>query len=159
MAVNTGSFLKGLYNTIKSLGEKSVSSDAVMIIEGYEDISLLIKQFPWPTLTPQGEIEIPTPLGGGFWQPQQIKTHQQGAISIAETRDGKIAKFLNELNGTNGGLFNAKMYEGTPDNYTRLVRIYACFIQMDNPDRDHENRSQITVYSGSLFFHYFGDDE
>lgn len=159
MSVNSGSFLKGMYNSIKALGDKAVASDAVMIIEGYEGISLLFKQFPWPVLTPQGEIEVATPLGGGLWQPQQVKVHQQGAVTIAETVDGKVAAFLNELNLRNGGRFNAKMYEGTPDGYTRLVRIYDAFLQIDNPDRDHENRSQILTYSGTIFFHYFGDDE
>jgi hypothetical protein len=158
-SVKSGDFLKGMYNSIKKLGNKAVSSDSVMIIDGFEDISLLIKQFPWPTLTPQGEIEVPTPLGGGLWQPQQVKVNQQGAIMIAETEDGIVADFLNELNANQGGIFDAKMYEGTPDEHTRLVRIQDCFFQMDNPDRDHENRSQILAYSGTLFFHYFGDDE
>jgi len=158
-SVKSGNFLKQMYNSIKKLGSKAVSSDAVMIIEGHEDISLLIKQFPWPTLTPQGEIEVPTPLGGALWQPQQVKVNQQGAVMIGETQDGQIAEFLNELNTTNGGIFDAKMYEGTPDDYTRKILIKDCFFQMDNPDRDHENRSQILAYSGTLFFHYFGDDE
>jgi hypothetical protein len=27
----------------------------------------------------------------------------------------------------------------------------------DNPDRDWENRSQVTMVSGTLNFHYFGE--
>lgn len=157
MAVNTGAYLKRIYNNVKKLGDKSVSSDAVMIIDGFEDLSLLVKQFPWPVLTPQGEIEVPTPLGGAFFIPQQLDVHQQGAITIHETRDGAVAKMLEQIN-VNGGTFNATCYEGLPEDHTRRVPIYDCFMQIDKPDRDHENRGALTEYTGTLFYHFFGDD-
>jgi hypothetical protein len=99
------------------------------------------------------------PLGAARWQPQQIKINQQGQVTFMETQKGHIAKFLEEINVKNGGRFNAKVYEGDNINYTRMARIVDCFLVMDNPDRDWENRSQILTLSGTLFFHYFGSDE
>lgn len=155
--VKTGAYLKGLFNSTAALGDKVIVSDAYFEIEGYENIGLLIKQFPWPQLSPAGEIAIPMPCGGERWQPQQIKANQQGAVSLMETRAGHIKAFMEEIIANNGGRFNAKVYEGTPDDYARVCSIRDCFIQLDNPDRDWEQRSSIMTVSGTLFFHYFGD--
>lgn len=158
MTVSTGAALKSLFNSTTALGDKAVSSDATFEIKGAEDISLLIKQFPWPELTVGGEIEVPMPLGSMMYQPQQAKTAQQGQISFMETVDGHIAQFLERIVAS-GGKFNATVYEGTPDNYKRKCDIFQCFFQGDNPDRDWENRQQILLVSGSLFFHFFGSSE
>ncbi|ABO60613.1 hypothetical protein LA345_39000 (plasmid) [Burkholderia vietnamiensis] len=158
MTVSTGAYLQQHYNQIKSLGDKSVSSDAQFVIEGFEDLRLLTKQFPWPTLTSAGEIEIAGPLGMTQFQPQQVKIAQQGQMQFYETRRGDMQAFLEKIIAS-GGRFNAKVYEGTMDKYQRACNIVDCFLQLDNPDRDWENRSQVTTISGTLFFHYFGDHE
>lgn len=156
MTVKTGNYLKGLFASTAALSDKVISSDAMFVIEGYENISLLIKQFPWPELSPAGEIEVPMPLGAARWQPQQVKINQQGGITFMETVQGHIQEFLEKVL-TTGGRFNAKVYEGTPDSFSRVCEIRDCFVQLDNPDRDFENRSQIMLVSGTLFFHYFGN--
>jgi len=56
-----------------------------------------------------------------------------------------------------GATFNAKIYEGTPEKFLRAKRIVDAFIQLDDPDRDWENRSQPLIFNGTLFFHYFGE--
>lgn len=156
MTVSSGGYLNTLYKTTKALGDKAISSDATFEIEGHEDITLLIKQFPWPTLSPAGEIEIPGPLGMAYWQPQQLKVNQQGQVSIFETVLGHAQNLFENLIGK-GGRFNAKVYEGTPDNYTRVCEIKDCFLVLDNPDRDYENRGQPLMISGNLFFHFYGN--
>lgn len=156
MTVSSRQFLKSLYSSTRALGDKVVSSDAFFEIEGHEDLGLLIKQFPWPELSPGGEIEVPLPMGAAGWQPQQLKINQQGQITLMETRQGHIARFLEEIAAA-GGRFNAKVYEGTPQAYSRRLRIVDAFIQLDNPDRDWENRAQIMLVSGTLFFHHFGE--
>lgn len=158
MTVSNPGYMKGIFNGAVALGDKAISSDATFVIEGHESLSLLIKQFPWPELTPAGEIEVPLPMGGAMWQPQQLKFNQQGSVTLMETRKGHIRKLMEDLI-RQGAKFNAKVYEGTPDNYTRMERIVQCFLQLDNPDRDWENRAQILLVSGTLFFHYFGDGE
>ena len=157
MTVSNASYLKGFYDQTKVLGEKVISSDFALEIEGFESTWLLCKQAPWPTLSSAGEIEISTPLGATMWQAQQIKVAQQGQVSFEETTAGSIdAMLLGIL--TNGGTFNATVYEGTPDKYLKAKKLVDCFLILDNPDRDWENRSQVLIFSGTLFFHYFGED-
>lgn len=156
MTVSAAVILKGSYNAQRLLGDKALASDATLVPEGFEQMALLIKQFPWPILTSQGEIEVPMPMGAAAWQPAQVKINQQGAIQIMETVGGQAHDFAETL-CANGGRFQASVYEGTPDRFTRGFKLIDCFLQMDNPDRDFESRQQILLVSGTLFFHYFGD--
>lgn len=155
---STAKYLKSLFNATAALGDKVVSSDATFEIVGYEHLTLLVKQFPYPELSTAGEIEVPMPLGSARWQAQQLKPNQQGQITFMETIQGHIGQFLEEI-VDQGGIFDAYVYEGTPENYTRKEAIHSCFVQLDNPDRDFENRSQIMTISGTLFFHYFGKEK
>lgn len=155
MTVSSSAYLNTLFKSTVALGDKAVSSDATFEIEGHEDITLLIKQFPWPELSVGGEIEVPLPMGSMMFQAQQLKTAQQGQVSIYETVSGHAQNLFENLIAK-GGYFDAKVYEGTPDNYTRVAEIKRCFMVLDNPDRDWENRSQVLMISGTLFFHYFG---
>lgn len=157
MTVSNAAYLKSFYDTTKALGAKVVSSDFTFEIEGFENNFLLCKQAPWPELSPAGEIEVASPLGATMWQAQQLKIAHQGPVSFMETVAGNIDKMLIDLI-SRGGTFNAKIYEGTPSKYLRAKRIVDCFMQLDNPDRDWENRSQILLFSGTLFFHYLGED-
>ena len=156
MTVSSKEFLLGSYNASRLLGDKAIVSDAVMVIEGFETLSLLIKQFPMPFLSTEGEIEVPTPLGAKMWQPQQLGVAKQGPISIMETVGGQAHKFCEEV-AARGGKFEATMYEGTPERFHRACKIRDAFIQLDNPDRDWESRAQILLVSGTVFFHYFGE--
>lgn len=157
MTVTSGAFLRGVFNQTAALGDKIISSDAYFEIEGAEDLGLLIKQFPWPLLSPTGEIEVPMPMGGVRWQPQQVKINQQGSVALMETVNGHLAAFLERILVTTGARFNATVYEGSPQRFSRRAELHDCFLQLDNPDRDWENRSQIMTISGTLFFHYFGN--
>lgn len=156
MSVSSAEYLKGLYNSARALGNKSISSDAYLEIEGHEGIGLLTRQFPFPTLSTAGEIEIPSAMGATMWEPQQLKVAQQGQMAFTETIKGHIALFLEAMT-KNGGIFQAKVYEGTPDKFHRAYELRDCFFQADNPDRDWENRSQVTTISGTMFFHFFGE--
>ncbi len=156
MTVSTGAFLHQQYNLVKALGDKSVSSDAMFVIDGFEHLRLLCKQFPWPTLTPGGEIAIANPMGAESWQPQQVKLNQQGSVAFYETVRGDMHNFIEAIIAV-GGRFDAKIYEGSTERFHRAVQIRDAFFQFDNPDRDWENRSQVTTISGTIFFHYFGE--
>jgi hypothetical protein len=156
MTVSAAEFLKGSYNAQRLLGDKAIASDAIMVIDGFEQLQLLTKQFPWPELSTVGEIEVPGPLGSASWQPGQLKTAQQGAISFMETVGGQVHNFCDAVNAR-GGRFQATVYEGTPERFYRGCKLVDCFVQLDNPDRDMESRQQILLVTGTLFFHYFGD--
>ncbi|WP_292992623.1 hypothetical protein [Nitrosomonas sp.] len=156
MTVSNTAYLHGFYNVSKALGAKVISSDFTMEIEGFEQNYLLCKQAPWAQVSPAGEIEVPGPIGSASWQPQQIRVNHQGQIALEETVAGSIDNMLINII-TRGGRFNAKMYEGTPQKFLRAKRYEDCFIQMDDADRDWENRSQILMFTGTMFFHYFGE--
>lgn len=156
MTVSNLAYLKEVFDATVALGDKIVSSDAMIVIEGYESLSLLIKQFPWPILSPQGEIEVAGPMGTKTLQPQQVGTAMQGPISFFETKKGHIQNMIEQVINS-GGLFDARIYEGTPENHSRSARIKRCFFQLDNPDRDFENRSQLMMISGTMSYHYHGE--
>ena len=156
MSVQTAAVLIGYYNAARLLGDKSVSSDATLVIDGYEELSLLIKQFPWPVVGVLGEIEVPGPMGLQSWQPQALKTAFQGPLTLSETVSGSVATFLSKV-AAGGAIFQATAYEGTPDAFHYAWRLRNGFFVPDAPDRDWENRSQITSISGTYFFHFFGE--
>lgn len=156
MTTSTGAFLAQSYGLVKALGDKSVSSDAMFVISGFEHLRLLAKQFPWPLLSPGGEIEFATPMGGTAGQPQQLKTFQQGQVTFYETVRGDIEAFIESVTAQ-GCKFSASVYEGTLEKHHRGVKIVDAWFQFDNPDRDWENRGQATTVSGTLFYHYFGE--
>lgn len=158
MTVNATEYLKTQYLTTRAMGDKAVASDATFVIAGQEPLHLLTKQFPYPEITVGGEIEVPTPMGAASWQPQQLKVHQQGQLAFMETVSGHIAKFMEQVvQGPGFGRFDAIVYEGTPDRFSRGYKLRDCFWVADNPDRDWENRSQILMITGTLFFHFFGE--
>lgn len=154
--VKSNAYMKQMYAQTVSMGDKAISSDAFFEIQGEEPLGMLIKQFPWPTTTVAGEIAIPTPNGGEMWQPQNLKVNMQGAVTFMETESGHVQAFFERIISV-GGRFNAKVYEGTPEDFTRFVSIRNCFVQVDPTDRDWENRAQILQITGTLFFHYFGN--
>lgn len=156
MSINNPAYLKNFHSVAKALGDKIISSDFTLEIDGYEQNYLLCKQAPWPELSVGGEIEVPMPLGGMTWQAQQAKTNQQGPISFYETVAGPIDNMLMNLI-TTGGIFNATVYEGTPQRFLKAKRLEHCFIQMESPDRDWENRAQVLLYTGTIFYHYYGE--
>lgn len=88
---------------------------------------------------------------------QQVKINQQGQITLMETKAGHVSRMMLNLIRS-GGKFNTKVYEGTPSHFSAAKPIYDCFIQLDNPDRDWENRSQALNILGTLFFHYFSEE-
>lgn len=156
MTVSAAEFLKGSYNAQRLLGDKAIASDAIMVIDGFEQLQLLTKQFPWPELSTFGEIEVPGPLGSASWQPAQLKIAQQGAISFMETVGGQVHDFCEKV-AARGGRFQATVYEGTPERFHRGCKLVDAFVQLDNPDRDMESRQQVLLVTGTIFFHYFGD--
>lgn len=155
MALSSNDYMRGIYTAKAAIGAPSINSDATFEIEGFEDLLLNAKQFPWPVVGSAGEIEVPLPMGGAYWEQQQLKTNQQGPLTFTETVTGAVMRFLAEVAGQ-GGKFNARVYEGTPDRFVRGYRLVGCFFVPDVGDRDWENRAQVTQIAGTLFYNYFG---
>ena len=156
MTVSSKAYLKEVFDQTMALGDKIVSSDFTVVIEGFEGMSVLFKQFPMPVMSSGGEIEVTGPMGTKTWQPQQINTALQGAVSVMETKQNDVRK-MNDAILASGGRFEARVYEGTQEDNTGSCRIKKAFFVWDQQDRDAENRSQVVLQSGTVFFHYHGE--
>lgn len=156
MAVSTGSVLQSMSNRTLQQGYKLINSDFALEIKGFEHTHYLAKQAPWAVVTPGSEIEVPMPNGQKHWQPAQGKGHQQGAISLLETESGHIEDLLQKLL-VNGGRFDCKVYQGTPEKYSYYKVYTDCFMVLEPVDRDFENNTQVLMYAGTMFYHYYGE--
>lgn len=155
--ISNAAYLKDIFDQTMALGDKAISSDFTVVIEGHEGVSVLFKQFPTPILSSKGEIEVPGPMGTITFQPQQVGTGLQGPVAMHETKKSHVRK-MNDAILANGGRFNARVYEGTPENNTGSYRIKKAFFVWDQPDRDSENRTQVVTLSGTVFYHYHGEE-
>lgn len=156
MAISAPHEMKRTFEQLQGIGAKAKSSDATLIIHGYEQYALLVKQFPWPVATTGGEIESFGPCGLKVVQPQHPETYQQGPVAIYETEKGHADEFLVDLLKS-GATFEAEVIEGTPDKPGRRKRIYQAFIKVDAAERDWENTTQTLILNGTLHYHYFAD--
>ena len=156
MSVSSMSVLSRTFQNTNDLGAKAVQADATLVIDGYEDMVLLFKQFPWPVATVGGVIEYFGPLGQKMGQPSQNKTMQEGPVSIYETRTNRAGEFLKQLIA-DGGEFNGTVYAGRPDDYTRKEDIKKAMLVVDTPDRDWENDMQVLMLAGTMTFHWFAN--
>jgi hypothetical protein len=157
MAVSNAGMLKGIHDDMAAIAAKAVSSDFTAVIKGFEQYQLLTNKAPWAVLTPGEPMEIPGPMGTASWQPSQVKTHMQGAMSFLETENGMVDNMLIALLAS-GGQFEMTLYEGTPDKFSRGKKYRKCTFVAEPLDRDWESRSQPMIVEGTLFFHYFGED-
>lgn len=157
MTISSQNTLRALWYAKNAVGAPSINSDATLQIEGFENLLLQTKQFPWPVIGTSGEIEQPGPLGTTSVIPQQLKIAQSGAITFTETVTGAVMAFMSQVS-TRGGVFNANVFEGTPERFVRGYRLRGCFFVPDQADRDWENKAQVTLISGTLHFHFFGEE-
>ena len=160
MTVSSSAILKGHYDQVRAQGDTVVTADFALEIVGHEGLWLRAHQCPWPVLSPEGEIEIPAPLGTRLFQPQQANYAFQGPVSFLEVRSGAAEAMLVSMieNSADGSAtFDAKIYEGTPQRYLRYKPIYNAFIQVDPVDRDWESRGEGLRLAGTMFYHYFGE--
>lgn len=156
MTVSSMAVLSRTFQNTNDIGPKAVQADATLVIDGYEDMVLLFKQFPWPVATAGAVIEYFGPLGQKMGQSSQNKTMQEGPVSIYETRANHAGEFLKRLIA-DGGEFNGTVYAGRPDDYTRKEDLKKCMLIIDTPDRDWENDSQVLMLSGTMTFHWFAN--
>ena len=157
MTINTADYHQNNFRLTLALGDKLNSGDASFAPIGFEGLYLLVKQFPHPILSGGAEVEVPMAGGGVYFEQQPIKTSFQGPVSFLETVAGSITQFARDVM-SGGGYFDARVYEGTPLRHTRSYLLERCFFQLDAPDRDWENRGQVLMLTGTLFYNYFGND-
>lgn len=151
-----------IYQKTKALGEVAIASEFTLVLDDAPDLMYLVKQFPVPTgITPEDMIEVPM-VGGMKGSTAQMDRYDvRGTIAFKETVDGKVRKFLENLQSgertvANRPRFNGTVYLGTPEDHTQKWRIHdACLFGFDPFDADTENRSSLAVYQGQIFYMYF----
>lgn len=152
---STVAFLKAQYEAHRGLGDRSIQSDAIMVIDGFEYLGLLIKAFTWPILTTASEIEGFLPGGQKFWEEGQLETAMQGQVVITETKAGHAYEALTKL--ATIGRRDCTLYEGNPTEFVRAIRIRDMFMKLDPAERDAESRSALTQFSGTMHYQFFGE--
>lgn len=156
MPLQTADYHRTMFNLAQTLGAKVNASAATFVPIGYEQARLLLKQFPRPIITGGQEIETFMPGGGSTWEQGPIETKFQGAVSAYEHESFPFESFQAALIA-NGGYFDGRIYEGTPESHVRSILVRKCFIKMEPVDRDIENRGQVVMYSGTMFGNFFGE--
>lgn len=160
MANNSLGDAKKMYDKSIAAGQVAISSDFSLQIAGHEDLWVLTKQCPWAEAGSAGEIDVAMPIGFNRWEKQQQKIAMQGPLAFYETQKHTIEQaFLDILatSGINAGKFDCIVYHGVPERHVGGKRYTGCFFVPDSPDTDWENRSQVLMISGTLFYHYFGE--
>lgn len=157
MAVSKRLFAKNLFTGFEAMGDKKYSSDATMVIHGFDELHLLIKTFPHPILSTGEAVEIPMPMGLKKWQEGQVVVQQSGSITLSETVVGHGFRNLRELLKT-GGRFDATVYEGTPESHTESFPMQSCSFTLEPAERDWESQTPLE-FTGTLSYHYFGEQE
>lgn len=155
MTVNKHAVLSSTFQNSTDLGRKASTADAVLVIDGYENIQLLVKQFPWPVATPKDAMEYYLPNGQLAKQPQNTKSAFEGPVGIYETSQGTTSEALKKLI-ENGAVWSGTVYQGRPNDHTQAERIIDSFFVMDTPDRDWENDTAF-LFAGTLHFHWFAN--
>lgn len=147
--------LRSNFLAAQALGDKLFSSDAILVPENRPDMFLLFKEFPMPVLSTGEAAEAPLPHGAVTYEVTQLKVNHQGQVSIADTTQKEVEKFIAEVIN-NKGKFNAYLYEGTQEKYAKAYYLENCSLALEPVGRDTEARQQLLYITGTIFFNYFG---
>ena len=157
MAVNTADYHQQNFRLVQALGDKINAGEASFAPIGYDGMYLLIKAFPHPSVSGGEPIQAFMPGGGSYYEQAPIDTSFSESITAYETKAGTLKQFLRDVLA-NGGFFDARIYEGSPDRHTRSYLLRRCFIKLAPSERDWENKASLLQISGTLTGSYFGEE-
>lgn len=158
MAVTIGSYMNLFHRSQQARGTELKPSDFTLVIDGYEHMVQMIKAFPFPMLTTGDPVEVPTVLGTKRVIPGQVNFYRQGSITFLENNLSDTVRLLEDII-CKGGHFDAWIYNGTPEHHVWRRRIRSCVLTVDSPDLDMENSTALLNLSGTLHYHYYGEEE
>ncbi|WP_428383774.1 hypothetical protein [Nevskia ramosa] len=159
MTVSRISTLQDIFNLSLAAGDRELASDFYFEIIGEEQIGILMKGFSVPFISAGEAVEVPGPVGSSHWQASQVDYKFQSAVQFTETVAGTLDAFLMRIVARPGAKFDARIYSGTPDNFSRVRFLRQCLVKIDPADVDHENRQSLLLVSGTLSYHYFGESK
>jgi len=154
------------YETAKSLGAAMLACNAVLVIEGYEDLHILIQNFQRPITSHHDPAEVDLAQGLQAHVAGVRKTNFESQWTFIETEAGVISKFAEELVTIHDGVIPlARVYDGfVGDGDTiqgsREYELIDCAITFSDGggEIDSASRSQILQVQASCRYNYFGQN-
>lgn len=154
------------YQTMQSLGAAMLACNAVLVIQGYESLYMLIQNFQRPIITHNDSADVDLARGLQTHVAGTRKTNFESQWTFIETESGVISKFAEDLVNKHGGIIPlARVYDGFVDDGDNIkgLREYElinCAITFADGggEIDAASRSQILQVNASCRYNYFGQE-
>ena len=153
------------YETLKSLGAAMLACNAVLVIDGYENLYMLLQNFQRPISSHHDSADVDTARGLQVHAAGTRKTNFESQWTFIETESGVISRFAEDIvNKHNGIIPLARVYDGFFDDGDNIkgLREYElidCAITFADGggEIDAASRSQILQVQASCRYNYFGN--
>lgn len=153
------------YETAKSLGAAMLACNAVLVPKGYDNLHILVQNFPRPATTHNDPADVDYARGLQAHVQGTPKTNFEGSLTMIETVSGQIAKFAEAIVIKERGILNTVyVYDGFVGDGgeikgQRSYELIDCAITFPDGggEIDSSSRSQILQVQGSIRYNYFGD--
>ena len=134
-----------------------ISSDGNKALDGIESLQFKTSAAPWVTAGVGEAIEYPALLGTKAAVPGTPPTKFQATLKFHETRKGAVHDFFTQIVNA-GGVFDATIYNGTPEKHSSYRNYVNCFFTPEISDRDWDSATVLEI-NGQLTFHWFGGEK
>ncbi|WLG15038.1 hypothetical protein Q6344_06815 [Psychrobacter cibarius] len=154
------------YHTVKSLGAAMLACNAVLVIDGYESLYVLLQNFQRPICTHHDSADVDTARGLQMHAAGTRKTNFEGQWTFIETESGVISQFADDLVNIHDGIIPlARVYDGFVDDGDNIkgLREYelidsAITFTDGGGEIDAASRSQILQVQANCRYNFFGND-
>lgn len=152
------------YETAKSLGAAMLACNAVLVIDGYENLHILLQNFQRPITTMHDPAEVDYAGGLQGQSTSVVKTKFESQWTFIETESGAISRFAEDIVTKFGGeLPLARVYDGyigdgdaiKGNREYELIDLAITFAD-GGGEIDSASRSQILQVQASCSYNYFG---
>ena len=152
------------YETAKSLGAAMLACNAVLVIQGYENLHILLQNFQRPITSMNDPADVDYARGLQGHATGTRKTNFESQWTFIETETGMISKFAEDLvTKFDGEIPLARVYDGFVGDGDEIkgLRDYElidCAITFADGggEIDSASRSQILQVQASCRYNFFG---
>lgn len=154
------------YETLKSLGAAMLACNAVLVIDGYENLYMLLQNFQRPICSHHDSADVDAARGLQMHAAGTRKTNFESQWTFIETESGVISQFAEDLVNVHNGIIPlARVYDGFIDDGDNIkgLREYElidCAITFADGggEIDSASRSQILQVQASCRYNFFGNE-
>ncbi|WP_394211166.1 hypothetical protein [Psychrobacter piscatorii] len=154
------------YQTMKSLGAAMLACNAVLVIDGYENLYMLLQNFQRPICSHHDPADVDLARGLQMHAAGTRKTNFESQWTFIETESGVISQFADDLVNIHDGVIPlARVYDGFVDDGDNIkgLREYElidCAITFADGggEIDAASRSQILQVQANCRYNFFGND-